>query len=428
MNHEHRPPRDTLDDNLRRLLSRSRPELSLSRESKEHIVEVLKQEAPDRLRARSRLVGWLAAAAAVFLVALIILWPGGMDGGLAWADVVRHLDEVTSFTGWAKIVEVAPGGQRTTTHARLYQKDPSLSRTEVLDERAPFPPSDETVDAGHVRSITVTEGGADRATIVRADPGEMIAHRTTLTFAGKAAQSRVGIPRDLISMMWDRLRGVTSDQTRVIDRKTIDGTDVVGFEIELARLVGDEPAAPRDATVRIWADADTGVPVEIELKFTGPLGHTHHTTYGGLEWNVPLPDSLFEITEAEGWTFVDDGVHRNDFGGTRLKNGIRVTIGPVGGPPVLTEADIEAITSGAATLRSGESQREVVVNVVLAPAGHEKIRAYSSAHRGERLAIDFNDEMAIELTIGGTIGREFRLDISGLGVTLEQFAERYLTE
>jgi hypothetical protein len=256
----------------------------------------------------------------------------------------------------------------------------------------------------------------------------MIAHRTTLTFAGKAAQSRVSIPRNLISMMWGRLRDVTSDQTRVIDRKTIDGTDVVGFEIELHRLVGDEPAAPRDGSVRIWADADTGVPVEIELKFTGPLGHTHHTTYGGLEWNVPLPDGLFEITEADGWTFVDDGVHRHGFVATRLRDGVGVTIGPTGGPPVLTEADIEAITSGTSTLRSGESQREVVVNVVLAPAGKEKIRAYTSAHRGERLAIDFNGEMAFELTVGGTLGREFQLDISRLGLTLEQFAERYLTE
>lgn len=386
------------------------------------------QRPPGTRRARGKLVGWLAAAAAVTLVAAIVLWPGGLDSGLAWADVVRHLDEVTSFTGWARIDEVAPDGQRKTMHARLFQKDPSYSRTELLDEEAPFPPTPETTDAGQARSIRITAGSADRATILLADTEQMIVHRTTLTFAGKAAQSRVAIPRDLISMMWERLRGVTSDQTRIVDRKVVEGSAVVAFAVEMAALVGDDPAAPADGSVRIWVDADTGVPREIELRFTVQGGYTTHTTYGGLEWNIPLPDALFEIDEAEGWTFVDDGVHRNEFVGTRLKDGVTVTIGPVGGPPALIETDIEAVTAGTSTLRPGETEREVTVNVVLTPEGQEKIRAYTSAHRGERLTIDFNGEMVIELTIGGTIGRQFRLDISRAGITLEQFAERYLTE
>ena len=383
---------------------------------------------PDAGRARGKFMAWLAAAAAVTLVATIVLWPGGLNDGLAWADVVQHLDSVTSFTGWARIDEGAPDGQRKTMHARLFQKDPSYSRTEVLDEEAPFPPTPETTDAGQVRSIRIASGSPDRATILLADPEQMIVHRTTLTFAGKAAQSRVAIPRNLISMMWERLRGVTSDQTRIVDRKVIEGSAVVAFAVELAALVGDDPVAPTDGSVRIWADADTGVPREIELRFAGQGGHTTHTTYGGLEWNIPLPDELFEIDEAEGWTFVDDGIHRNEFVGTRLKESVSVTIGPVGGPPALTEADIESVTSGTSTLRPGETEREVTVNVVLTPAGQEKIRAYTSAHRPERLTIDFNGEMAIELTIAGTIGRQFRLDISRAGITLEQFAERYLTE
>jgi len=436
MTHEQRPPHNTLDDNLRKLLSRVPPEMALPDEDKRRVLEAIEREAceadpvrPRGMRKASRSkVGWLAAAAAVILVVTIVLWPGGFDGGLAWADVVRHLDEVTSFRGWARIEEVAPDGKQATTHARLFQKDPSLSRTEFLDEAAPFPPTEETTETGQVRAIRITAGGTDRATILRAEPEQMIVYRTTLTYAGQAAQSRVSIPRDLISMMWERLRAVTSDQTRVVDRKTIDGAEAVGFEVELAGLVGGDPAAPSDGSVRIWADADTGVPLQIDLTFTGPSGYTSHTTYGGLEWNVPLPDDLFEIDETEGWTFVDDGVHRNEFLGTRLKGDTTVTIGPPGGSPALTEADIEAITSGTSTLRAGETRREVVVNVVLTPVGQEKIRAYTSTHRGERLTIDFNGEMSLELTIGGTIGREFRLDISRMGLTLEEFAERYLTE
>ena len=440
MTPDRRPPHDTLDDNLGKLLSRIEPEMTLPPEDKRRILEAIGQESREaggrgrpgagtgRRRPRGRLVEWLAAAAAVLAVVTIVLWPGGLDGGLAWADVVRHLEEVTSFTGWARIDEVAPDGRRTTTHARLFQKDPSLSRTEFLDERTPFPPTGGTTDLDQIRAIRITAASTDRATILRAEPDQMIVHRTTLTFGGKAARSRVSIPRDLISLMWERLRAVTSDQTRVVDRKTIEGTEVVGFEVELAGLVGDDPAAPDDGTVLVWADADTGVPLEIELKFTGRLGHASHTTYGGLEWNVPLPDELFEIDETEGWTFVDDGLHRIEFFGARLKEGITLTIGPVGGPPALTETDIEAITSGTSTLGPGEARREVTVNVVLSPAGQEKIRAYTSEHHGERLVIDFNGEMSLELTIGGTIGREFRLDISRMGITLEQFADRFLTE
>jgi hypothetical protein len=178
--------------------------------------------------------------------------------------------------------------------------------------------------------------------------------------------------------------------------------------------------------VRVWASAETAVPVETELEFVDGAGGRYRTVLGNLEWDAPLADELFELPDPDGWTIVDEWVREVGFSETALADGVTLSVGPEGGPAILTEADVAAVPSGREVGRSGEEPRRTVT-IVATPAAESRLRKHTSAHLGELVVFDLNHgELRFEIRIGGTIGREMQVDITPTGKTLEEFAAAYL--
>jgi len=430
MNNDRRDRRDHLEDNVEKLLSRSQPELAMPRETQERILSALtRDEAPDVSQRpwRRRAPWWVTAAAAAVVVALIVLWPGGARPALAWADVAEHFDRVGSMVAWVTTEETSPSGAVKVTRLRALQKDPGLSRTETLAGPGPFPVPGGTVAPDRVESTVIMRSGREESTIVRLAHRMKEAHRTTLSFAGTALEGREAMPRGLVAGTWDRLRSLTSDDARIIGEREIDGVPAVGFEARIDETFGGAAARVRDGVVRVWASAETAAPVEIELEFGDETWGRYRTVFGNLEWNAPLPDGLFEPPDLEGWTVVDEWVHEVGFSRSALAEGVTLRIGPEGGPPIMTEADVEAVPSGREVRRSGEEPRRTIT-LVATPGGESRLKAFTAAHIGERVVFDLNDgEIRFGIRIGGTIRREMLIDITPLGKTLEEFAEDYLT-
>jgi hypothetical protein len=361
------------------------------------------------------------------VIASLWLWPGGLRGGVAWADVARQFGEVRSFTAWASLEETAASGKKKISHLRLYQKDPSLSRSEAMRVEQPFPPPGDEAHPATIESISIMRGGRDRVVSIRLDPRQRTAHRTTVTFGGTLLAARAEMPRDLVSGIWSRLTYLTSDQTRTVGRRQIDGREVTGFEAEIRDLIAGPAARPVAGQVRVWADADSGVPVEVELEFTDPQGGRHHTTYGALKWNVELPDELFAIPDDGTWTILEERIEKAEFAETRLRDGVTLRIGPRGGPDVITEREIAAVRAAETIRRTGQAAL-CRLWILTTAEGAETLSAYTSAHLGERVRIDFNGEFESEITIGGRIAREMRLDLPAPAWTLEEFENRYLSD
>lgn len=406
-----------LEGNIDQLLSRTEPELQFPQEARQRVLDALKRDAEPRKRSR-RTIAWATGAAAALIFSLFAFWPGGGQHGVAWADVKHQLDEASSFTAWGEFESLNPSGERRTTLARIYQKNPALTRTEFLVPAAGFPPPGGEIDPQSVASVQITIGGQESSTVLRLDPRERVARRTTLTFSGEALRSRGALPRNLVSGVWSRLHYLSSDQTRSIGWREINGRPVVGFEAEIREMVGAPDAGPVDGWLRLWADEKSGVPVRVELEFTDPQGAAYRSTFTELEWNVELPDDLFAVPEDGDWSVVDDEVRLDAPGPRRLRPDVTLRVHTTAGAPLLSEADIVAADLDASGL---------TLSLRLSPEAGRRLHDYTAKHLGERVTIDFNGETEIEVTIAGEIGRSLRIDLAGLDLSPQRFRERYLT-
>jgi hypothetical protein len=255
-----------------------------------------------------------------------------------------------------------------------------------------------------------------------------VAQRTTTSFFGNVLNLRTGNAFNLAADGWVSLRRITSDETREIGEREINGVQTVGFEAPIRELFDSPLSQPPEGVVRVWAGRETAVPVEVEGEFQGRHGLVYKTTIEDIEWNVPLSDDLFGVSDLEGWEIRDTKVDVSEFSKIFLKNGVTLRIGSKDGPAVVSERGIDAIHSGESVEELGlEAQPRVTIRVALAPEVQEKVRAFTAEHLGERMVLDFNGEFQSEIRIGGVIEQTMQLDISPLGKTLKQFEDEYLT-
>lgn len=442
MNENRNGKHDDLQNNVEKLLTRARPELSMPQASKERVLRALLAEeawqpavaslTPKRGRAAmmSTRWSWVTAAAAALLLGVFLFWPGGLQNGVVWADVVRHLDRIESVIARVTIDDTPPGGVRKRSFAVLFQKDPGLSRTEIYaSPGVPDADSDEwpfTPDAAE--SIVITSSGRDEAVVVRMSPHEKVATRTTLSFAGAALDARSAMPRDMVAASWARLKEIAADRTRVIGEREIDGISTVGFEANIEDVFGESSEPHPKGVVRVWAAHGTGAPVEIELDFRDERGWHHHTRFWDLQWNAPLADGLFRIPDAGDWRILEERDHRSEFSKTTLRAGVTLRVGPPDGPAVFTERDVDAVVSGRMIQSAGDAVPRTMIYLTTTPEGEARLRAYTSEHLGEALLLDFNGETRFQIRIGGVIGKGMQLDVTALGKTLEEFESDYLTD
>ncbi|MCK4858844.1 MAG: hypothetical protein KAT58_12795 [candidate division Zixibacteria bacterium] len=378
----------------------------------------------------SKRTPYATAAAAGLILVLIGFWPSGSGSGIAWADVVEQLNEVRTVIGLSTTEEVSASGTRTVYRTKLYFKDPAMSRTEFYA----VPRVQQAAEAGTsppanaVESIVIIVRGQDQSTEMHLYPQRKAGQRTTHLFSGNMLDLRAGDTFNLATDGWTSLRRITSDQTREIGERRIDGMQTVGFEAAVRELFDTPRIAPPEGVVRVWAAKETAVPVEVDVEFRDKRGQVFKTRIENIQWNVPLSDDLFDVSILDGWEIHDSIVRFVEFSKTFLRSGVTLRIGPKGGPPVITERGIQTIHSGRSVEElTGDKPKRLLISIALTPAVQERLKAFTTEHLGDRVVIDFNGEFQSEITIGGVIREGMQLDISPLGKTLAQFEDDYLT-
>jgi hypothetical protein len=114
---------------------------------------------------------------------------------------------------------------------------------------------------------------------------------------------------------------LTADADRLLGRKTIEGDEVEGYEIDGLKLgltfggsledqdsfVPSDTAPEAERSVgRLWVDVETLLPVRMEYSIVGVAMVNHvRAVFDQFEWDVPLEAEFFEPVYDESFTEIE---------------------------------------------------------------------------------------------------------------------------
>jgi hypothetical protein len=313
------------------------------------------------------------------------------------------------------------GGQdwRPSKRGQLFEKDPGLQRVE--QHSPPGKPATTSQPRTDLPStIWILKNDANAHVSIHLEPGPQRASRHT--FLRDASVDHLPM---LVTELRKNLGTIVADQTRTIGPQEADGATRIGFEAPLADLL---PWAPPGGTARIWVDERTATPIRIELAYPDDAGRRTRQTLTQIEWDVPLPDALFDLPDLQGWEFNDAVVTSLDFSHDALRSGLRFRVRTQDGQTVLTEDDVAAVPRGRriTTLTDGQQTVEMLISLRLTQEGQDALETMSAAHVGEKLILDFGGQAQQEMVVLQPLRSLVPMDVSGLAQTLEEFEARYL--
>jgi outer membrane lipoprotein-sorting protein len=210
-------------------------------------------------RPTSRLVAGLAACA---VIAFWLFVPGGPSSAHTFKRFARAFVEASTAHFE---MELAVEGQPKQKFQAWYHA-PNKFRQEI----------------GPI--INVSDFSAGK--IVSLAPAQKTATIMTFTGVPKEKSSENYFKR--LSELLAEHKNPKDTQVERLGEKEIDGKQSVGFQL-------DAPAA----TVTLWGDPKTGLPVRIESTWSG-IPRTE-VVMSHFEFNVPLKDALFDLTPPAGY-------------------------------------------------------------------------------------------------------------------------------
>jgi preprotein translocase subunit SecD len=231
-------------------------------------------------------------------------------------------------------------------------------------------------------------------------------------------RAETNVPR----RMWSQLQELREQDVRELGRTEIDGVTASGFQAPFRAFAPE--ARGTDGTIRVWVNEETAEPMRIELRTRRNQQYFTHVIRG-IEWNVPLADTLFEIPDEEGWQ-VEERVIRQEVypePGARFKPGVEVRVISAAGEVILTEADVAGVTMSSAT--KGDEPR-VTLHCRVTEDGERRLVEFSTAHVGETVTIMLDGEVMARPRINAPLSGGFQIIIPRTDVGLDELIETAL--
>jgi len=404
------------------LLNEASPLKKMPEQEKRRVLEVLKNRAeggaarPTRLDRPARWRGAALAAAAVFVLGVLaVLWPGVGSGGIAWADVLRHLESVHTMSGPLKVAVTAPDGTVHAMTARIYFKDPGLNRVEKNELVVTLPDGSEERSTPPDSVVIVRQLPEDTVSL-ELFPERQEAIRTELDLTGSMLGPWREMSLNPAATAWFRLSELPESATRSIGRREIEGEPAVGFAAPLAALMGPQPLVGEpEGEVQVWASAATAVPLAVEIRTE--LGEWFKVEkVEPITWGADLPDSMFDDSSIEGFTIHERKMHTRGFPAPELKPEVTLRIGPETGGPVVNELDVVGAVAGTVLFEPWKRVRyHTIITFELTEEAAERLQRFLNEHPDSRLQVDFNGEF---------VRRWFHPRVSSRFVQIELFPLR----
>ena len=412
-----------LEDNLDRLIKRGESFPRMPEDLKSRIRSRLAEVEPESVKKHilpGRRTVWALAAAAA-LIFFIVFWNGGSPTTIVWADVQGRLDQVhtLAFSGFTGISSTT--GMQITGHAKIYYKDPGLSRIEVY----PPDPGPGSVEEAPQR-ITIARnkpGGSEGVTLY---PGAGQAEQFDSVLLTDGTKPPSQPPMDLASFNWELMKEITADKTRRIGDGVINGPPAVGFEFAIPNQVYVDPE--RQVRAQLWASGDDGTPLLIEVEYRDTLGQNMRQEYSDFRWNVPLDESLFNLSVPEGWSLSRIRTESAEYADAGLAPGVTLEIGPEGREPLTYTEDVARVVRGEQIDRPDtDMPSDVCITIELAPEAIQRLRDYARANPKELIIVNFNGQIKVVPNLYGAGPTQLSFDLSLLDLPLANLESEYFT-
>lgn len=429
---------DILEKNVQRLLERTYPQLTMPEEDKSRVLAMLKTRESRQEAQSSKLNGhatrgsfvqriwpYLASTVtAVFILILTLVWPSVSGDAIAWPEVFQYLTEARTVTAVFFIEEISDTGERSIDVRRVYIKEPGKYRIEYL--RTPEGTEVPTHANLSLESIQIIVHEGDSLSQTMLLPEIKVAQRNRSKVSNIGADDVSKYAENQVEKWWELVKTFTSDNAHRIDERKIEGSQCIGFEVDIMDIDNRPPFNTPGSFVRVWADSLTAVPIQVEVEFHHSEGGIISFRIEEIAWNTDLPDDLFDVDMLAGWTIYDQMHEKRRFIHTSLKTGVTLRIGPADGALVITEKDVLSCDYGIATQSADFTHKRTMVYLTLKAEAAERMEAFTTKHVGKKLPFDFNDEIRLEPRIYSPLNNKFGIDISSLGISLEQFEHDYL--
>ncbi len=230
-----------------------------------HAATVLERPEARKSERRSRhwlsaLPRWaipIASPVVILIVIGLIYCIGG--SGVAFADVLDHVRSARTLT---YNVTVQLDGQPAIT-VPVMMMEPGKTR--------------QMMPGGGIMIMDIVQGKS-----LVLDPNEKKAILMQMT-------GQPQMPDQMSGGFIEGLRSLAAGSEERLGKQEIDGQDAVGFEVDMAGW-----------NWTIWADAQTGIPIRIEME--GGMFGGATVTMTDFKLDVDLDESLFSLTQPEGYT------------------------------------------------------------------------------------------------------------------------------
>jgi hypothetical protein len=220
------------------------------------------------------------AAAAVIIVAVIggIHEFGGLTDGAsaAFAEIVRPV--LTAYT--ASFDVALESGNQPVQRSRFQCIAPALIKQTMSDGTTII------VDYQQHKALTL-------------NPNDMTANLTWLV-----PRKDVGVC-DILGQMQQRIAraiSLSDESIERLGRRSIDGRDAIGFQVELSGEQDYVIGWQGRGTFTVWADPDTKHPIRLEW-YDDSTGINSVAT--NMELNVDLDEAMFSMRIPEGYTLTE---------------------------------------------------------------------------------------------------------------------------
>ncbi len=379
------------------------------------------------LRGGHRRLAGLAAAAAVVVGVILTLWLGGGTSGVAWADVARQLRLVRTMGGPVVKTLVEPDGTTRVITGRMSYRDPGLARHDRALETVTMPDGSVTTTVPP-NSVLIVRAYAEDLVLVQLFPERREAIRSQIDVTGSLLGPWRELQLNPVMFAWSKLHALSAGSTRVIGRREVAGVEAIGFAAPLAEVLGPQPfGATPEGEVRVWASAETAVPLAVEVENHLGDGRSVTDTIEPIEWNAPMPDSLFDDSVLEGYTVHEQRAHTRGFPEPELKPHVTLRIGPETGGPVVNELDVLGAVMGTVSFEPWKRPRyRSFITFKLTEDGAERLETYLRENPTTPLEVDFNGELHTPWRLREVTSRLIQVEITPLRKRLIDFELQYL--